>query len=289
MISSCGKKSPSLELLNSTQLNFPSGSGIEFYNNKLYLFGDDAPYLLVLSTTYRQLDSISYWPGQPERIPKNIKPDIESAMIVQKNGKAVLAGIGSMSDSTRWKVIEYNLSTSRLDTLSYFQRQVHFPLVQQTNVEGTAVVNKTIVLANRANMSTPFNFLLFWGENKSLSTKKLNLPGNRIVAGVSGLYYVKEKDLLLITASEEETASTTLDGAIGESYLGWISNFSAKMNEQELKPDHFRKLNDVNAAFSRQKVESVCVEKVEEKELILHLVADNDNGRSRLFKIRLTL
>ena len=106
---------------------------------------------------------------------------------------------------------------------------------------------------------------------------------------MSGLFYVKSKDVLLLTSSEEETENAVSDGSIGESYLGIIYDFSKKMNDVELRPDQLIKLSGVDKAFIKQKVESVCVEKEESNELILHLVSDNDNGRSKIFKIRLEL
>jgi hypothetical protein len=41
-----------------TLSDFPSGSAIEFYNNHLYLVGDDATQLLVLDPSYKKVDSI---------------------------------------------------------------------------------------------------------------------------------------------------------------------------------------------------------------------------------------
>ena len=95
--------------------------------------------------------------------------------------------------------------------------------------------------------------------------------------------------MLLLTASEEETKDAINDGMIGESYLGIIKRFSKRLNDTTLKPDQFIKLSDIHPEFSRQKIESVCAEKPGTDELILHLVADNDNGKSRIFKMRFPL
>jgi hypothetical protein len=286
---SCARNSPPLQLLTSTELNFPSASAIEFYQDKLYVFGDDATYLLVLSGSYQPIDSISYWPEKIQRITKKKKPDIESSLIIEKEGKLFLTGIGSMSDDNRWKAIIYNLADKTVSTtVNPFPAQ-HFSKISQLNIEGSTVVNNTIVFGNRANNSMPVNYILFWKGNDSVNTKKLLFPKNKKVAGISSLYYVKEKDMLLITASEEETASTTADGAIGESYLGWIENFSTKMNDTAFSPDQFYKLSNADKAFTKQKIEAVCVEKTDKDEMILHLAADNDNGKSRLFKLRLML
>jgi len=286
---SCGEQRPSVHLLHSTDVNFPSASAIEYYNNKLYLFGDDATYLLVLSTNHQLLDTITYWKEQVERIDKKDKPDIESSMLLQNEKGLAVVGLGSMSGEKRWSAVEYYPGDSSVSITSYYKPQDSFPGIQEINIEGSAGVNNTVVLANRANMKKPDNYLVFQKRDSSLETRKLILPKDKIVTGVSGLFYVKSKDILLLTASEEETNDAVSDGSIGESYLGIISNFSKKMNDTELSPDQFIKLSGVDRAFVKQKVESVCVEKEESGGLILHLVSDNDNGRSRIFKIRVEL
>ena len=49
------------------------------------------------------------------------------------------------------------------------------------------------------------------------------------------------------------------------------------------------KITPVDKRFTKQKIESVCVERFDKNEFILHMVADNDNGTSGLFKMRLKL
>jgi len=285
---SCDKNKSPIELLATKELNFPSASATEFYQDKLFLFGDDATYLLVLSPNYQLADSINYWQRNFHRIPKPVKPDIESSLLLEERGEMILYGIGSMSDTNRWKVIKHNLNNQQTDTFSYFISKNTLAQINQLNIEGAATVNNTIVLANRANLSNPVNHLLYWDRaDVHLVSKQLLLPKQKTVAGVSGLYYVKEKDLLLLTASEEETASTTKDGTIGESYLGGIKNFSKRLNDAEFKPDFFYQLSKTDDRFSKQKIESVCLEAIDGDELILHLAADNDNGKSHLFKVRL--
>ena len=286
---SCEKRKSFIQLIQTTELNFPSASAIEFYNNKLYVFGDDATYLLVLSKDYRLIDSTNYWGENIQRIPKTLKPDIESSFVNDSNGQFFLTGIGSMSDTNRWKVVSYNLTSGTINTSPSFLSGKQIAGIEQLNIEGSTVVNQTFVLANRANLSNAVNHLVFYNQDKTLTTKKLHLPLNKTIAGISGLFYVKEKDLLLLTASEEETFSTTMDGAIGESYLGGIQNFSGKINDAELKSDFFYRLSDVDKQFTKQKIESVCLEAIENGEMVLHLAADNDNGKSRLFKLRVKL
>jgi hypothetical protein len=254
----------------------------------LYVFGDDAPYLLILSPGYQVMDSVYFLPGVEGRIPKDTKHDIESAMIGMQDNQPVLYGIGSMSTKKRWGVIAYNLSDKSFKDSLFFEPGKIFPGIDEVNIEGSCTVSNIAILANRANESNPNNHLLFI-DKQSATVKRMLLPARKLMPGLSGLYYVKEKDLLLFTASEEETGSSTSDGAIGDSYLGWIENFSKKMGDTEYKPDQFIRLADTEKAFNKQKIESVCVESVDGNNLIIHLTADNDNGRSSLFKLKLKL
>lgn len=286
LIFSCNKQQPLLKLINTAELNFPSASATEFYQNKIYVFGDDATHLLVLNPDYQTIDSIDYWNTTIPRIPREIKPDIESCFISRDSKSIILTGLGSMSDTNRWKVIRYDINNRRIDTSSDLFTKGSLKGIPQLNIEGSAIVNTTIVLANRANLSNHINHLLFIDDSKSITLKKFILPQNKVIAGISGLYYVKEKNMMLFTASEETTASTTQDGAIGESYLGGIENFSVKMNEVELTPDFYYRLSNFDQRLIQQKIESVCVEKIEGNVMTLHLAADNDNGKSQLFKIQ---
>jgi hypothetical protein len=100
---------------------------------------------------------------------------------------------------------------------------------------------------------------------------------------------VAEEDVLLFTASEEATTSAYEDGAIGDSYLGWIANFTEAWKGNVLMPTEILKLPAFHQAFHQQKIESVCVEKQQGGRYLLHLAADNDNGKTVLFKVALTL
>jgi hypothetical protein len=109
-----------------------------------------------------------------------------------------------------------------------------------------------------------------------------------VVLGVSGLTYDNTNDILIFTASTEETASSYDDGVIGDSYIGYIKNIS-KQAKSEIKPDSFINLTTANTSFKGEKIESVCIEKIAGSNYTLHLVSDNDKGATGLFKIGLTI
>ena len=288
MTVSCSREKV-FQLVESREVAFPSASALEFYDGKLYVFGDDAAYLLVLSPDYNVLDSVFFRERILGRIPKDVKHDIESSFLRMENGRPVLYGIGSMSNGNRSGALAYEIGNSRHSNIPTFDSNNVFSSIASLNIEGSCVVGNTTLFANRANLSSRVNYFVFDDQESSVIVKPVSLPQQKTVAGISGLSYVKEKDLLLFTASEEETESTTADGAIGDSYLGWIENFSTKMGASEFVPDRFIKLSEVDNVFSKQKVESVCVEKVTGNKLLLHLAADNDDGTSRFFKLQMRL
>ncbi len=295
LINSCKEKDPELQLLSSQLLPyFSSASAIECYNNQLYIFGDDASYLLVLDTNYVIVDSITYFADTAHRIAKEIKPDIEAATLLTFSDQTYLYGFGSMSNNNRKIVYSFPV-----DSLNGFIKTNYAPRrsnqIKQWNIEGAAFVKDQLLLVNRANTTNKNNYLLLetFIANKSKDSTsraiKIDLPQQQNVIGASGLYYIDERDLLLFTASEEDTPNAFDDGIIGNSYLAVIKDFSKKMFRNSIAPDVLINLTNVNATFKQQKIESVCLEKIIGNNMILHLVADNDNGQSSIFKIRLTL
>ena len=61
---------------------YASGSGMVYYNKKIFLIGDDMPYILVTDTTTRERDRILLIEGQG-RIPKDKKQDLEAAGLLR--------------------------------------------------------------------------------------------------------------------------------------------------------------------------------------------------------------
>lgn len=240
------------------------------------------------------MDTVHYINDTAYRIPKQTKPDIEAAAFLQNNNESYLYAIGSFSTTQRRKILAFPLSDlhsfSNLNDSLLFQGLNALP---EINTEGLAMVRSKLVLANRANTTHKINKLVvmnnvFFRKNTSSQATIIDLVLNgKNVIGLSGLYYVEENDILLFTASEEDTPSATEDGAIGESYLGWIKDFSKKINQKSVQPDWMINLSHVSKEFKKQKIESVCVEETANGEAILHLAADNDNGESRLFKMKL--
>jgi len=94
---------------------------------------------------------------------------------------------------------------------------------------------------------------------------------------------------MFFTASTENTPNAYSDGEIGSSYIGYIKNISKKLNNGSVKVTKLISISKYLAEQSAQKIESITVESINGKKVIIHLAADNDNGESTLFKLRLNL
>jgi hypothetical protein len=277
--------------------DFPSGSSLEYFENKLYLVGDDAKNLLILDTAYHEIDSIEIFKGLDKRIAKVEKADFEASTIVGLGKTAKMIIFGSGSTALRKKVAHLNINNPAdtllmLDTSPFIDRLQ--PVLRVVNIEGAAMVKDMLVLANRANAGNPVNSFVITTtacvHNPDIATFTLttiDLPKQKNVAGISGLTYLDSHDVLLFTASTEATDNAYADGTIGDSYIGWIKNISNRIKSATIKPDGFINLSTSKPEFKEEKIESLCVESFEDNKVLLHLVADNDNGESRLFKIRL--
>ncbi len=102
IITSCKTFVPALQVEKDLLLkDFPSGSSLEYYHDRLYLGGDDATKLLILDTGYNRTDSIRLFKSELIRIPKDVKADLEASAIITFNNQPNLLMIGSASLSGR--------------------------------------------------------------------------------------------------------------------------------------------------------------------------------------------
>lgn len=289
-----------IKLIKSASISyFPSGSTIEIFDDVLYIVGDDASEILLLDKDYNTLKKSEDRP-EIKRISKDEKIDLEASTIIHKEGKPFLLIVGSGSKENREKLVMLPLPYSKNslpDTIdnTAFIKQLIETEIDEVNIEGVASTKQAIIFANRANIKNPINHLIFTASSfpdtaasSSAIIRKLILPNNKTIAGISGLAYDAGNDLLLFTASTEATESTYDDGEIGDSYIGYIKNISTQ-NKEEIVPDGFINLSKSDKSFKGEKIESVCIESVIGNNYVLHLVSDNDKGATRLFKINFAI
>ncbi|MGO4291245.1 DUF6929 family protein [Chitinophaga sp. RAB17] len=298
--------------------DFPSASAVEYLNGRLYLIGDDATCILVLDRNYQVIKSVPVADAPGKRIAKAEKPDYEASALITLHGQAYLLASGSLATEKRRQLLLLPLpggveeeattgtqvlnaqAVNNIQRINYqdaFISQLITSGISELNIEGATVIGNTLLLSNRGNESYPVNQLIlvpngFWEQEvvPAFSVLPLTLlTPTPVFAGVSDLCYVPDKDLLLCTLSSEATTNAYDDGAIGDSYIGWIADISQKLIHTSVAMDGWLNLAEADPVFKTEKIEGICVEQIMEEELILHLVSDNDGGESRLFKVAFSL
>lgn len=291
---SCGTKTPFLKEVKQLP-DYPSASGIEYYNKQLYIIGDDANGLLILDSLFATTDSIQLSASTEKRIPKNIKADLEAITTVRYNDSIhlLLIGSGSLSPfrNTAWLIDPITKQKTEYPIDTFYQRIKNQGLTE-LNIEGVCSFGSSVLLANRGHKGFPKNHLIitspgFWNNQTTAAINLIKIGAgedSNHFRGVSGLAYANSSDKLIITVSTEETNSTYEDGAIGKSYLWIVNNISSKRRWKAINPDRVIDLEEADTRFRGQKIESVCVMKETRKFIHLAIVADNDDGSSVLFK-----
>ena len=278
--------------------DYPSASGIEYFNNQFYIIGDDATYLLITDSNFNSVDSISLYTFPEKRISKAIKADLEAITLLNDNNqqKILLLGSGSLSPyrNTGWLIdpVTRHKDSIRLDI--FYQRLKENGLTD-INIEGICSIPGTVILSNRGNKNYPKNFLIFTKEDfwKNQPATPITLipiginTENTLFNGVSGMTYARETDQLIITVSTEDTRNSIDDGTIGKSYLWIVNDISTKRNQKAIIPDKIIDLEKTDNRFKGYKIESVCITSATKDILHLVLAADNDNGSSTLFRLQI--
>jgi hypothetical protein len=266
------------------------------------VIGDDANTILILDRDYSQLDSKKLFDFAEKRIPKPNKSDLETSSVVTINGIDHLLILGSASTENRQKLFIIPFSGSNLDVprirmvnSDVFISRLRATDITEVNIEGSTVIDKKLVLSNRGNRSNITNHIIvtetnFWDHQSTaaLKTMPIQIPdafGD--VPGVSELCFVGDLDLLLMALSSETTHNAYDDGAIGNSYLGWIENISQKITARMLTVDEIINLTTIHPNFKNEKIEGLCVEALTGGQLTLHLVSDNDKGESKIFRLKM--
>lgn len=276
--------------------DFPSGSGIEYFNEKLYVVGDDAKDILVLDKKWKKETSIPLFDSAELRIPKKIKADLESTTIIEVNKIPRLLILGSGSTLNRNRAILVNLDDhlkEELDITSFYNQMKDD--LEHVNIESSATILGKLLLGNRGNTSSPENTIIvtdmdFWRHPEKAEWNKVSfdLPNtDGKVLGLSGMAYSHKNDWLICTMSTEATDNSYDDGAIGDSYLAIVENASRKISRKKMNVNDLINLSEVDEAFKGYKMESAAILSEKDGRIKMHLVADNDTGKSFLFRVRL--
>jgi hypothetical protein len=286
-----------LDLIDHKQLqDFPSGSGIEYYDGNIYIVGDDAANILVTNKRWKPQHEIKLFESTSKRIPKKLKADLEATTLIQLEEKNFLLVMGSGSMDPRNKGILMDIKTEKFKTFdtSVFYNRLKEKGITDLNIEGAVQVHEFLVLCNRANATNPINQLIITSpdffrhqEDVAIDLLDVDLSAYEGVIGISGLTYSYEHDQLIFTTSVEDTSNSIDDGAIGKSYLGIVENGYRKIWRHKMKVNELIDLPGTHKEFKGHKVESVCIQSERTRSIKMHIVADDDSGESFLFKVRL--
>ena len=289
-----------LELLDFIELdNYPSGSGIEFYDDRIYIVGDDSKDLLIMTKKWGKPTLVNLFESSEKRIPKAAKSDLEAMTVLSVDKKPHLLIIGSGATEKRNKALLMNLKNNALQwlDLTVFYNRIKAAGIPALNIEGIAEVYDYLVMVNRGNNSNPVNHLIitksdFWKDQEKASLQTIVLDFDNVNAaglqlGVSGLTYSDKHEDLFLTISTEDTANALDDGKIGKSYLAIIENLYRKIGREKgkIKINHLIDLPAADKGFEGYKIESVCIQSSKDHSVKMQLVADNDLGKTFLFKV----
>ena len=280
-----------VKLLRKTFLpHYPSASTLEYHKDLLYVIGDDAPQMLVLDGNHQPMDSLLLFASDTKRLSKKDKADLESTILVNRNGRDYLVAFPSFSTPRRDRIMVIDMASRELRTID--MPKIRIPGIRDLNIEGTTMVGDRLLLSSRANFAQTDNYLLVSRfdlqtgfDKKNIRSLVLQLPKQQHIIGISSLSYLESEDLLLFTGSTENTANSYTDGTIGDSYIGYIRNISGKLNGESLTPDALINISSVLSGATH-KIESIAVASQKGKDLVIHLASDNDDGASTLFKLR---
>jgi hypothetical protein len=271
-----------------------SGSGIEKWQDKIYIIGDDSNFLYELNAQWDIINTIRLFDRPTldgKRIIKQIKPDLEAVTLVPPSHLLAM-GSGSLPELRDAGVLLNLASPDELEYLSFNDMyETLRSITSQVNIEGACNVDDKIILLNRGDNQHSNQLIISRWNRKELTVDKqfdihfLDLPSiENINAGFTGCVHLPETDLMIFCASAEDTTNSYDDGTVKGSLLGVMHNFTSQLSQ------HTMKITDVIIPdfFKGKKIESVCIDEfIAAGEVTLLAVADNDDGKTELMQLRM--
>lgn len=277
--------------------DIPSASGLDRWNDRYFIIGDNSPWMFETDTSGNIL--VQHRIGSLEEsdiIPKGQKHDFEAMCMLQWKGEQVLFLFGSGSKwPHRNKGIAFSVSKQKVletfDLTSLYQGISEKAKIQldEFNLEAATTLNGKLYLFNRGENKVIIvkekEFLKFLNENLELPKMKvynIDLPQiDGIVSGFSGATSDDENGMILFTSSVENTSDWVQDGEILGSFIGV---FDPENLHQHYVP-HTALIEDENSPI-RIKVESITIDDNASNEYHCALITDSDGGFSELLKVR---
>ena len=275
----------------------PSASGLERWNDRYFIIGDNSPWLFETEITGTTL--VKHRIGsleEPDVIPKEQKHDFEAMCMMQWKEEQVLFLFGSGSKwPYRNKGIAFSVTRQKLietyDLTSFYEGISEKAKINQDefNLEAATTLNGKLYLFNRGeNKVIVFkedDFVHYLSHPSDLPKMKvysLDLPNiDGIVSGFSGATSDEKNGKILFTASVENTSDWVQDGEVLGSFVGI---FDPDKLHQHYTP-HTSLIEDENGPL-RIKVESITLDDTASNEYHCALITDSDGGISELLKIQ---
>jgi hypothetical protein len=282
-----------LELLDFIELdNYPSGSGIEFYDGRVYVVGDKSKDLLSLTKKWSKPQRTNLVTSED---PNAVHSNLEAMTVLQIDKKPHLLIVGSGNTAEQNKAVLLNLknNSSKFIDLTVFFDRLRSAGISNLNLEGIAGVYDYLVFVHRGPAGEGDYLVItqadFWKNqaNAMLQTVLIDFenvhPGKRTL-GVSGLTYSDNHEDLFLTVYEDEAAGA------GKSYIAVIENLYRKIGREKghIKVNHLIDLSAADPGFSGYNMESVCIQSEKDHSIKLQLIADNKEGKTFLFKVWLS-
>lgn len=272
-----------------------SASGIATSNNRIYVVGDNTPWLFEIDKQFNVISRLRIIETGDGVIPKPDKPDFESLEAVGEGEASELILFGSGAKSPQRDIFiripHAHPAEPQTYSLTRFYDHLRGSAMlrnSELNIEAVAVEGDRLYLFNRRkNVAFVYSyrdFLSFVSGGKPYPEPKvyeITLPAIRgIEAGISGATSIKGTNKIIFTASVEDTPNAYDDGEILGSYVGIIDFEDAG---EPLQPAAV--LISESGEPLKLKVESVCIvghSKPNEAEVLL--VTDNDENNSEIIK-----
>ena len=272
----------------------PSGSGMVIHNGSAFIISDDAPWLFKIDLTSKDYTTIPLIDADItlHRIPKKRKPDYEALCMLKIDDTDYLLAFGSGSRSPmRDALLVISLEDPQQQKkipLSHFYGSLRSGNSKTINIEGAVSNEKDIFLMDREhNLLYQFSIsdlLDFIKSNGTLLPPQIlshsvMFPGEA-GARISGGCLLNDTTLLFC-ASVENTQDAFNDGDIHGSFIGLLN-----LNEMNLVS--ITSVTNTKGIPLPDKIESVDIAgKYPDGDYKIWAIADNDDGSSVLFQLRL--
>ncbi|ELR70555.1 hypothetical protein C900_03536 [Fulvivirga imtechensis AK7] len=296
----CMKKIVDFELEFIKEGDIPglsSASGIEIEGDTMYIVGDDTPWLFLLNNEMAITERIRISPDAETvdgRIIKQEKRDYEALTFASLNGNRELFafGSGSLPEKRdfmyRWPGAgagrEYDLHN-----LYERLRQILHDKGAEMNLEAAAFWNNQLLLFNRGGnilfLFDSYELYQYLEDGKNIpnpEVRQYKLPEiNGIEAGFSGAQLLAGTDLVVFTATIEDTEDWYQDGEILGSFIGILD-----LNDQQSKELVCKQVMKGDKPYPG-KLESIVIKEEKGDQLTAVVVRDNDDGTSSFVEMRL--